>query len=84
MHAVKDSKMDMRKISEANSKDPKEVDTRIYPMYPRGLAVQGGLLIYPMLYAGRQWCRAGWKYWITPYYWIEILNIILGWMSIYF
>lgn len=83
MHAVKDSKQDIHQSIDGQMIKDDQIDDRIYPPAPKGLAVQGFLLIYPMLYSARQWRRSGWVFWITPYYWIEILNIVFGWWSIY-
>ena len=53
MHAVKENSLDVRKeVQERQMFDP-ENDNRIYPKAPRGLAVQGILLIYPMLFTTR-------------------------------
>lgn len=83
MHAVRDDDKDIQhKLDQLKKTDP-DKDNRIYPDAPQGLVVQGVLLIYPMLYSARQWLRSGMVYWITPYYWIEILNIVFGWWSIY-
>ena len=47
------------------------------------LWIQTVLLLCPILIASTQFYRKGWRYWITPYYWIEILNIVFGVWSIY-
>lgn len=61
-----------------------EVDKRIYPpTYSYMLWMQGLLLLCPIVIATTQFYRKGWRYWITPYYWIEILNIVFGLWSIY-
>lgn len=83
IHAVKDSKLDVHKELDLKTMNNVEKDDRIYPEAPAGLVIQGLLLVYPMLYSGRQCVRSGLVYFITPYYWIEILNIIFGWWSIY-
>lgn len=78
IHQTADTKEEMWDVF-----DP-EVDKRIYPyVEPRMQVVQGLLLLFPIFIASTQLLRNGWKYWITPYYWIEILNIFFGLLSIY-
>jgi len=49
-----------------------EVDKRISPpTYGYMLIMQGVLLLCPIIIATTQFYRKGWRYWITPYYYIE-------------
>jgi len=78
INVVKDSDEEMHDIINP------EVDKRIYPAASGNmLLIQLILLILPIGIATTQFYRKGWKYWITPYYWIEILNIVFGLWSIY-
>lgn len=78
IHFTKDSERQLNNIG-----DP-EYDDRIYPpTYTGMLVIQLMLLVPPIIIATTQFIRKGWAYWITPYYWIEILNIIFGLWSIY-
>jgi len=78
INVIKDSDEEMHDIVNP------EVDKRIYPA-ANGymLLIQLMLLILPIGIATTQFYRKGLKYWITPYYWIEILNIVFGLGSIY-
>jgi len=56
----------------------------VFPDAPiGGLVVQGCLLIYPMLYNGRQAYKAGLRYFLQPLYYVDMANIALGFGSIY-